>query len=318
VTGPEPATGPPTRAMDSDIRPPAACATRRYRVTHRTAYAYDAAVAAGHTIARLTPRSLPHQDVHASDVASVPAPTHRRTHVDGFGNIVTYLAVDAPHDHLEVTATSDVTIRPRPLPGGLWDRPWEDAVEATPTSGGPDGLLARLCRLDSPLVVRGPELAAFAATELTPGRPLGEAAAGLSRRIFDTFEFVPGATDVSTPVIEALAERRGVCQDFAHLLLGALRSVGLGTRYVSGYIETVPPAGQPRLVGADASHAWVGLFVPGDGWVDLDPTNGLVQPDRHVTVGWGRDYTDVVPVRGVVFGPPAEQQLTVSVDVAPV
>ena len=183
---------------------------------------------------------------------------------------------------------------------------------------GDDGLLARLCRLDSPQVVRGVDLATFAATELTPGRPLGEAATALSNRIFDTFEFVPGATDVSTPVGDVLADRRGVCQDFAHLLLGAFRSVGLGARYVSGYLETVPPPGQPRLVGADASHAWVGVFVPGGGWVDLDPTNGLVQPDRHVTVGWGRDYTDVVPVRGVVFGPPADQQLTVSVDVAPV
>jgi transglutaminase-like putative cysteine protease len=129
---------------------------------------------------------------------------------------------------------------------------------------------------------------------------------------------VPGATDVATPVLQALAERRGVCQDFAHVLAGALRSLGLGARYVSGYLETAPPPGLPRLVGADASHAWVGLYVPGGGWVDLDPTNGLVQPDRHVTIGWGRDYTDVAPVRGVVFGPPADQELTVSVDVAPV
>ena len=109
-----------------------------------------------------------------------------------------------------------------------------------------------------------------------------------------------------------------MCQDFAHVLAGALRSLGLGARYVSGYLETAPPPGLPRLVGADASHAWVGLYVPGGGWVDLDPTNGLVQPDRQVTIGWGRDYTDVAPVRGVVFGPPADQELTGSVDVAPV
>jgi len=318
VTASEPAIAPLPRAMGTDTRPPAGHATRHYRVTHRTTYAYDAPVAVGHTIARLTPRPLAHQDVHGSEVTAVPAPTHRRSHVDGFGNTVTYLAVDAPHDHLDVTATSEVTIRSRAQPTGLWDRAWDEAVAVTAASDGDDGLLARLCRLDSPFVVRGPELAAFAATELTPGRPLGEAAAALSHRIFDTFEFVPGATDISTPVGEVLAHRRGVCQDFAHLLLGALRSLGLGARYVSGYLETEPPPGQPRLVGADASHAWVGLFVPGGGWVDLDPTNGLVQPDRHVTVGWGRDYTDVVPVRGVVFGPPAEQRLTVSVDVAPV
>jgi transglutaminase-like putative cysteine protease len=304
---------------DTDTRMPTGQAIRRaYRITHRTTYDYDTAVTAGHTIARLTPRALPHQAVSASDVDATPAPDHRRTHVDGFGNTVTYLALDRPHDHVEIVATSQVTIDTRPLPAGLWDAPWEDAVTATAVATGDDGLLARLCRLDSPQVVRGVGLATFAATELTPGRPLGEAASALSNRIFETFEFVPGATDVSTPVADVLADRRGVCQDFAHLLLGAFRSAGLGARYVSGYLETVPPPGQPRLVGADASHAWVGLFVPGSGWVDLDPTNGLVQPDRHVTVGWGRDYTDVVPVRGVVFGPPADQQLTVSVDVAPV
>lgn len=293
-------------------------APRRYRVTHRTTYAYDAPVTSGHTIARLTPRTLPHQDVEASEVEAVPAPALHRTHVDGFGNTVTYVAVDTPHDRIEVTATSTVVLHTRPLPGGLWTRPWEEAVAATGSSDGADALLARLGRLDSPLVERGKELAAFAGTEITAGRPLGEAVTALSQRIFETFEFVPGVTDVSTPVTKVLAEQRGVCQDFAHLLLGALRSVGLGARYVSGYLETLPPPGSPRLVGADTSHAWVAVFVPGGGWVDLDPTNGLVQPDRHVTVGWGRDYTDVVPVRGVVFGPPADQTLTVSVDVAPV
>jgi transglutaminase-like putative cysteine protease len=311
-------TGAEIDAGGAEGGPAATAPAHRYRITHRTAYTYDTAVAAGHTIARLTPRRLPHQEVHASEIGATPAPDHRRSHVDGFGNVVTYLSVDAPHDHLEIVARSEVTVRSRPIPGGMWHAPWEDAVTATAVSDRPDGVLARLCRLDSPLVHRGADLAAFAATELTPGRPLGEATSALSGRIFDTFEFVPGATDVSTPVADVLADRRGVCQDFAHLLLGALRSVGLGARYVSGYLETEPPPGEPRLVGADASHAWVGLFVPGGGWVDLDPTNGLVQPERHVTVGWGRDYTDVVPVRGVVFGPPAEQQLTVSVDVAPV
>lgn len=304
---------------DTDTRTPADEATSRaYRVTHRTTYDYDTPVTAGHTIARLTPRQLSHQDVRGADVDASPAPDHRRSHVDGFGNTVTHLAVDRPHDHLEVVATSEVTVRSRALPAGLWDAPWEDAVTATAVAAGANGLLARLCRLDSPQVTRGTDLAAFAATELTPRRPLGGAVTALSNRVFETFEFVPGATDVSTPVSDVLADRRGVCQDFAHLLLGAFRSVGLGARYVSGYLETAPPPGGPRLVGADASHAWVGIFVPGGGWVDLDPTNGLVQPDRHVTVGWGRDYTDVIPVRGVVFGPPAEQRLTVSVDVEPV
>jgi transglutaminase-like putative cysteine protease len=251
-------------------------------------------------------------------VAVEPEPSYAHDHVDGLGNIVTYVALDERHDRLAVTATSEVALDSPPVPGGTWDRPWEQAVAATAGDHSEDGLLARLCRLDSPLVPRHADLRALAAEWFTPGRPVGEAAADLTLAVQRDFEFVPGATDVATPVLQALAERRGVCQDFAHVLAGALRSLGLGARYVSGYLETAPPPGLPRLVGADASHAWVGLYVPGGGWVDLDPTNGLVQPDRHVTIGWGRDYTDVAPVRGVVFGPPADQELTVSVDVAPV
>jgi transglutaminase-like putative cysteine protease len=290
--------------------------TRRYRVTHRTEYRYGQPVV-GHTIARVVPRDLPHQRVLADAVEVSPTPTRTHRHLDGLGNVVTYVAVDERHDRLVVTATSEVAIDSRPVPGGAWTGPWADAVAATTTDGSDDGLLARLCRMDSPLVPRHPDLAALAAADFTPGRPLGEAATALTLRVQRDFEFVPGATDVTTPVLDVLAERRGVCQDFAHVLAGALRSLGLGARYVSGYLETAPPPGEPRMVGADASHAWVGLYVPGHGWVDLDPTNGLVQPDRHVTLGWGRDYTDVVPVRGVVFGPPADQELTVSVDVAP-
>ena len=206
----------------------------------------------------------------------------------------------------------------RDLPGAGWATPWEEAVRLIDGDCTDNGLLARQCRLDSPRVSGHPDLAAFGASAFRPGRPVGEAVAALTSTIHETFEFVPGTTDVTTPVLEVLATRRGVCQDFAHVLLGALRSLGLGARYVSGYLETAPPPGQPHLVGADASHAWVGVYVPGGGWVDLDPTNGLVQPDRHITVGWGRDYTDVVPVRGVLYGPPADQTLTISVDVVPV
>lgn len=290
---------------------------RRYRVTHRTAYRYGEAAAAGQTVARLEPRTLPHQQVRRSTLDVQPEPSHWSHHDDGFGNHVTHLVFDEPHDHLVITATSEVAIAPRPLPARSWTAPWEQAVAALGADTSGDGLLARACRLDSPLVTRHPDLRAFAVSSFAPGRPLGEAAAALTARIHDEWEFVAGATDVGTPVLQVLEQRRGVCQDFAHLLLGALRSLGLGARYVSGYLETEPPSGQPRLVGADASHAWVGLYVPGEGWVDLDPTNGLAPPDRHVTIGWGRDYTDVVPVRGVMFGPLADQELEISVDVAP-
>ena len=292
---------------------------RAYRVTHRTSYDYGKPVEIGHTVARLRPRTLAHQQVLSAAVDVEPEPTAVDEELDGFGNQVTSITLERPHHQLVVTARSEVVIQPRPLPSvDLWSAPWSAAVDATGSDGSADGLLARQCRLDSPLVMRHPDLADFAARAFTPGRPLGEAATALTTRIFEELDFVPGATEVSTPVLEVLTTRRGVCQDFAHLLAGALRSLGLGARYVSGYIETEPPPGQPRLAGADASHAWVGIYVPGAGWVDLDPTNGLVQPDRHVTVAWGRDYTDVVPVRGVLFGPPAAQALTISVDVVPV
>jgi transglutaminase-like putative cysteine protease len=307
-----------TTATTATTEPGATAAGRAYRVVHRTTYDYGEPVEIGHTVAHLRPRPLSHQQV--LDATVDVEPDHATVHDehDGFGNLVTSITLEDPHDRLVVTARSDVVVRRRPLPaGGLWDAPWDDAVAATGDDRTGGGLLARRCRLDSPLVVRHPDLAAYAARSFTRGRPLGEAAADLTHRMFAELAFVPGVTEVSTPVLQVLATRRGVCQDFAHLLAGALRSLGLGARYVSGYLETEPPAGRPRLVGADASHAWVGLYVPGAGWIDLDPTNGLVRPDRHVTVAWGRDYTDVVPVRGVLFGPPAAQALTISVDVAP-
>jgi transglutaminase-like putative cysteine protease len=290
---------------------------RQYRVTHRTEYRYGEPVVVGHTIARLVPRPLAHQRVTKTTIEVEPAPSHRHEHVDGFGNSVTYVAVDEPHDHLVITAGTDMEIDPPEQPGDGWDDAWEAVVAAVTSDCSDDGLLGRICRLDSPLVERGPELAGFAAASFPPARPFGDAVTDLTGRIHREFEFVPGATDVTTPVLQVLDERRGVCQDFAHLLLGALRSTGLAARYVSGYLETRPPPGEERLVGADASHAWVSVLVPGWGWVDVDPTNGLVQPEHHVTVAWGRDYTDVAPVRGIVFGPPAEQELAVSVDVLP-
>jgi transglutaminase-like putative cysteine protease len=291
---------------------------RRYRVTHRTEYHYGEPVAVSHTVARLLPRAgLPYQRLDRGEVTVEPAPTSRHTHVDGFGNTVTSVALDEPHDHLFVTGTSDVSLSEPRAPGELWWRPWEEAQAATAADRSDHGLRARLCRLDSPRITRHADLHELALRAFAPGRPLREAATALNDLVHDEFVFLPGATDVTTPIPEVLAARRGVCQDFAHVIIGALRSLGLGAQYVSGYLETQPPPDEPRLVGADASHAWAGLYVPGTGWVDLDPTNALVQPDRHVTVSWGRDYTDVAPVRGVVYGPRSSQRLAVSVDVRP-
>jgi transglutaminase-like putative cysteine protease len=237
--------------------------------------------------------------------------------VDAFGNLSDHLTVEDPHDELRVVARSRITVWPAaPPPPPLWEQRWEDVAAATSVAREEHGLLARVCRLPSPFVQIDEPVREFAAASFLPGRAVGEALGALTERVFREFRFDPDVTVVSTPVAEVLEHRHGVCQDFAHLTIAALRSIGLGARYVSGYLETLPPPGQDKLLGADASHAWVGVYLPGGGWIDVDPTNGLVQPDRHLTVAWGRDYGDVTPLRGVVVGPAARQELTVSVDVA--
>jgi transglutaminase-like putative cysteine protease len=288
----------------------------RYRVEHRTRYRYGAPVTTGLTIANLLPRTTATQTVHRASVSSDPIADHTHTHVDAFGNLTTFLAIERRHEELEVTAASEVTVEPeRWPPDGLVAPAW-DAVEGLLAGDTTDdGLLARACRLDSPLVAGPAELRDYASPSFPAGRTLDEAVRDLSRRIHHDFAFDPDFSDVSTPLAEVLEARRGVCQDFAHLAIACLRSVGLPGRYVSGYLETEPPAGEDRLVGADASHAWCATYAPGFGWLAMDPTNDQVPPDRHVVVAWGRDYADVAPVRGVVFGPATHQELSVAVDV---
>jgi len=285
----------------------------RYRVVHRTDYQYGAPVASGQTIAHLLVRETPYQHVLRADVAVEPRPDHRHTHIDGFGNLVSYLALQQSHTRLTVTATSDVDVIVPAAP--LSSPPWEDVPGLLAPDTSADALLARQCALDSPLVVADDDLAAYARPSFPPGRPLYDGVSDLTYRMFNDFVFDPGVTDVTTPPAEVLVYRRGVCQDFAHLAIGCLRSLGLPARYVSGYIETTPPPGEEKLVGSDASHAWLSVYVPGYGWLDADPTNNQVPPYRHITVAWGRDYGDVTPVRGVVFGPAVEQTLQVAVDV---
>jgi transglutaminase-like putative cysteine protease len=286
-------------------------------VQHRTTYRYAASVSTSHHDARLAPRASEQQRVDAFDVTVTPAPNYIRRRLDYFGNRVLHFDLSEPHQLLEVVATSSVEIDPAAFPILRSSPPWEQVAARLKSDRRRDALDACQMTFDSPHVVRGEAFRAYAASSFAPGRPLLDALRELTRRIHDDFEYDPSATDVSTPVERVLAERRGVCQDFAHFMLSCLRSLGLGARYVSGYLLTRPPPGSPRLVGADASHAWISVWLPDHGWLDCDPTNAIEPRDEHVTVAYGRDFSDVTPLRGVILGGGAHQ-LEVAVDVVAV
>ena len=289
----------------------------RYRVEHETRYAYAATASTSQHVAYLRPRDLPRQRVawHTLDIE--PAPSAATTRTDYFGNPVSQFTVLAPHTELLVRGRSLVEVEPPaagPAPEG--SPPWEHVREAfVYRAGSPRAEAAEFAHA-SPYVAVEPALADFARASFPPGRPLLAGAIDLMHRIHAEFRYDAAATTITTPVSRVLAERRGVCQDFAHLQISALRALGLAARYVSGYLLTDPPPGRPRLIGADASHAWLAVHCPHHGWVDLDPTNDLVPDRRHVTLAWGRDFGDVSPLRGVILGG-AQHTLRVGVSVIP-
>jgi len=287
-----------------------------YRVTHRTEYEYEEDVAASHSRLHLLPRDGPGQTCVSTEIASAPPAGDYSEHADFFGNRVGYLAIHESHRALDITATSIVEVDDGEREPSLFgERPWEGVRDAVWRDGRADAVDAIPFALDSPLVAASEALRAYAAPSFPRGRALLDAVIDLASRIHADFEYKPGATEVGTPPEEVLEGRKGVCQDFAHVGIGCLRSLGLPARYVSGYLETDPPPGRPKLVGADVSHAWFSVLVPEAGWLDVDPTNDVVPSDRHVTTAWGRDYSDVTPLKGVVFTATAEQDLVVSVDV---
>lgn len=292
----------------------------RYRIDHETRYVHVGGVSTSQHVAYLTPRTLPHQTVswHELDIAPVPATRVKRR--DYFGNLVDQFTILTPYNEMRVVARSlvDVTGHESGVldSGPAEEAPWEGVRDELRYRRGAPYEEGAEFSYPSPYIVTSPELAAFACGSFAPGRPVVEAAIDLMHRIHDEFAFDPGSTTIATPVTRVLADRRGVCQDFAHLQIGCLRSLGLAARYVSGYLLTDPPPGQPRLVGADASHAWVSVWCPDRGWVDLDPTNDVLPSERHVTLAWGRDYGDVSPIRGVVLGR-GDHTLHVAVSVTP-
>jgi transglutaminase-like putative cysteine protease len=286
---------------------------RAYQVVHITDYTYDADVSASYGRAHLLPREEPGQRVLASSLVVDPAPAEVHEHVDYHGNTSTYFRLSEPHRALRVTSTSQVEVDRTPPTWTALDVPRvpDGAVAET-------GLLAVEMALPSPMIPPSAAVAAYAATVLLPGRPMGEALSGFLDAVARDFTYQAGSTTVSTPLETVLADRHGVCQDFAHLMIGCLRSAGLSASYVSGYLQTMPPPGKPRLVGADASHAWVSVLVPGVGWVDLDPTNHQPADHRYIVVARGRDYSDVPPLKGVIYTRSSKSTLHVSVDVQPV
>jgi len=290
-----------------------------YEVTHRTAYDYESDVSHSYGQLHVLPRELPGQRCRSSGVVIVPEPEDYAERVDFFGNRVSFMAIHEPHRRLSVTATSVVEVDPRSACSSAGcHRRWEEVRAELGSSSCAERIDAVGFALDSPLVAAAPEFADFAAASFTPGRPLVEAVGDLSHRIHTEFAYKPGATSVSTPVDEVLRTREGVCQDFAHLAIACLRSIGLAARYVSGYLETDPPVGRPKLRGADASHAWLAVLVPGSGWVEFDPTNDRLVSNRYVVAAYGRDYSDVPPVSGVIYTEGATERLEVVVDVTAV
>jgi transglutaminase-like putative cysteine protease len=286
-----------------------------YEISHRTTYQYSEPVTLGHNETHLTPRTLPRQQCLANRLIVLPTPTATRTWTDYFDNQVAYFTVEEEHRELSVTAISEVTLTPAEVPSPVGTPSWETVRRALEKPASPLDLAAAQYTFDSPCVRGDPRLAEYAAVSFTPGRPILDAAVELTCRIFGDFKYDPAATSVSTPTLEVFENRRGVCQDFAHLQIACLRSLGLATRYVSGYLLTDPRPGQPRLVGADASHAWLSVFC-GAEWIDLDPTNNQIPAMRHVTLAWGRDYGDVCPIKGVFLGG-GPHTMHVAVDVVP-
>ncbi len=306
----------------------------KYRITHTTLYQYSQPVGLCQNEARLKPRNFWRQSCDNSVIDINPSPTDFHDRIDYFGNSVVYFTVPQPHTQLSVTSTSEVNVFPKQGTHDLFNQmSWEQVrnlLQETPAQSqlqnqqgqtldqtqkhAQELMLAKQCFLDSPMLTITPELAVYAKPSFQPNRLLVDVVDDLMRRIYQDFIYDPTFTTIATPLSDVLKFRRGVCQDFAHLAIGCLRSYGIAARYISGYVETLTEPGKQRLVGADASHAWFSVYVPTIGWLDFDPTNNIIPSDQHITLAWGRDYSDVTPLKGIAFGG-GQHSLSVSVDV---
>jgi transglutaminase-like putative cysteine protease len=285
-----------------------------YAVRHRTTYRYEEPVSLSHHAAHLRPLDRHQQSCRAHQLMISPLPTSIEETSDYFGNGITVFSIAGPHQSLVVEATSEVDMRPVALDPTAGRASWQEIAAAAAAPHLPDDLIAAEFAVASPAAEITASVRAFAAPSFAPGRPLIAAALDLAHRIHDEFTFDPTATTVTTPTAEVMRLKRGVCQDFAHLMIAGCRAHGVPARYVSGYLETDPPAGGKRLVGADASHAWVAVHAGGGTWLEIDPTNDRLAGTSHIAVAEGRDYGDVSPLRGVILGG-GDHVVQVAVDV---
>ena len=283
----------------------------KFRIAHTTHYTYPQPVSYCYNLAHLRPRSFGRQTCLGTTLNVTPRAAVMDERLDFFGNHLHYFAVQQSHQALTVSAISEVQVDPQT---GLFDTgasaPWH-AVRAQLSANDPD---TALYRMESPFTPLTDELTHYAQASFSENRPLLDGVHDLMQRIHQDFTYDPHFSTVATPLADVLQHRRGVCQDFAHLAIACLRAMGLAARYVSGYLETEPPPGQPRMIGADASHAWFSVYDPQSGWIDFDPTNNQVPMERHITTAWGRDYGDITPLKGVIFGGGDSHTLDVSVD----
>ena len=290
----------------------------KYKIIHKTTYQYSKDVSHCYNIAHLKPRDFERQHCTSHNLAIEPMPANIRHNIDIYGNQRSYFNVQNPHRALIVTATSEVEVHPPVKFDQALDSPsWEKVIEMLKHSQDPADLDAMQYLVESPYIVFDSQMVIYASSSFKQGRPLLAAVNDLMSRIFHDFDYDPNFTTIATPLTEVMKHRRGVCQDFAHLAISCLLAMGIPARYVSGYLETRPPPGKKKLQGADASHAWFSVYVPESGWVDFDPTNNRIPMNEHIVTAWGRDYGDVTPLKGIIFGGGDKHLLDVEVDVIP-
>ncbi|TGD75641.1 transglutaminase family protein [Mangrovimicrobium sediminis] len=288
----------------------------KYRIRHRTRYEYQGLVSQCYSVTHLLPRNTFYQRCERASISVDPLPAQGADRTDYFGNHAYHFTVQFPHRYLEVVAESEVEIFAQRQSLALDFGATCAEVRSLLYNLEPEeNIRAREFLLDSPKVVRSQTLADYASDCFVDDRPFFSCVRELTHKIYSEFTFDPRSTEVTTPLEEVLELRAGVCQDFAHLAIGCLRSLGYPARYVSGYLETLPPPGQTKLEGADASHAWFSVYSPTEGWADFDPTNNLMAMEQHITTAWGRDYSDITPLKGSVLGGGAGHALDVAVDV---